>query len=122
MSVLAGLQLARQGFRSVPLFNTSHGFNGVVPVQDLLTALRFGAEAGGKRAMTDVVIVSAGRTPVGSFNGAFGGVTADYLGTVAIKRGRTPMTRGLAALAAIVVFVYIMGTAMTKDPWFFLPL
>ena len=44
------------------------------------------------------------------------------LGTVAIKRGRTPMTRGLAALAAIVVFVYIMGTAMTKDPWFFLPL
>ncbi|MCC5882769.1 MAG: SirB2 family protein [Halomonas sp.] len=41
------------------------------------------------------------------------------LGTVAIKRGRTPMTRGLAALAAIVVFVYIMGTAMTKDPLFF---
>ncbi|MCE8021827.1 SirB2 family protein [Halomonas sp. MCCC 1A11036] len=43
------------------------------------------------------------------------------LGTVAIKRGRTPMTRGLAALAAIVVFVYIMGTAMTKDPLFFVP-
>jgi acetyl-CoA C-acetyltransferase len=35
--------------------------------------------------MTDVVIVSAGRTPVGSFNGAFAGVAADYLGTVAIK-------------------------------------
>ena len=35
--------------------------------------------------MTDVVIVSAGRTPVGSFNGAFGGVAADYLGSVAIK-------------------------------------
>ncbi|WP_119422029.1 acetyl-CoA C-acetyltransferase [Desertibaculum subflavum] len=35
--------------------------------------------------MTDVVIVSAGRTPVGSFNGAFAGVSADYLGTVAIK-------------------------------------
>ncbi|MDX5433161.1 MAG: SirB2 family protein [Halomonas sp.] len=43
------------------------------------------------------------------------------LGTVAIKRGRTPMTRGLAALAAIVVFFYIMGTAMTKDPLFFVP-
>jgi acetyl-CoA C-acetyltransferase len=35
--------------------------------------------------MTDVVIVSAGRTPVGSFNGAYAGVAADYLGTVAIK-------------------------------------
>lgn len=44
LSALAGLQLARQGFRPVPLFNTSHGFNGVVPVQDLLTALRFGAD------------------------------------------------------------------------------
>ncbi|MBA2779675.1 SirB2 family protein [Billgrantia kenyensis] len=43
------------------------------------------------------------------------------LGTVAIKRGRTPLTRGLAALGAIVVFFYIMGTAMTKDAWFFLP-
>lgn len=44
LSVLAGLQLARQGFRPVPLFNTSHGVNGVVPVRDLITALRFGAD------------------------------------------------------------------------------
>jgi acetyl-CoA C-acetyltransferase len=33
----------------------------------------------------DIVIVSAARTPVGSFNGAFAGVTAHYLGTVALK-------------------------------------
>jgi acetyl-CoA C-acetyltransferase len=33
----------------------------------------------------DIVIVSAARTPVGSFNGAFAGVTAAYLGTVALK-------------------------------------
>ncbi|MDR3524931.1 MAG: acetyl-CoA C-acetyltransferase [Acetobacteraceae bacterium] len=35
--------------------------------------------------MTDVVIVSAARTPVGSFNGAFGSVSATVLGTTAIQ-------------------------------------
>ncbi len=35
--------------------------------------------------MTEVVIASAARTPVGSFNGALSGVTAHYLGEVAIK-------------------------------------
>jgi acetyl-CoA C-acetyltransferase len=34
--------------------------------------------------MTDIVIVSAARTPVGSFNGAFGALPAHQLGTVAI--------------------------------------
>jgi acetyl-CoA C-acetyltransferase len=33
----------------------------------------------------DIVIVSAARTPVGSFNGALSGVAASYLGTVALK-------------------------------------
>jgi len=35
--------------------------------------------------MEDVVIVSAARTPVGSFNGAFAGTPAHVLGTVAIQ-------------------------------------
>ena len=35
--------------------------------------------------MEDVVIVSAARTPVGSFNGAFAAVPAHTLGTVALK-------------------------------------
>ena len=43
------------------------------------------------------------------------------LGTVAIKRGRTPLTRGVTAVAAIAVFFYIYGTAITKNPLFFLP-
>jgi acetyl-CoA C-acetyltransferase len=34
---------------------------------------------------TDIVIVSAARTPVGSFNGAFASLTAAQLGTVALK-------------------------------------
>ena len=33
----------------------------------------------------DVVIVSAARTPVGSFNGAFGSMQAQELGAIAIK-------------------------------------
>ncbi len=33
----------------------------------------------------DIVIVSAARTPVGSFNGAFGAIPAHVLGTVALK-------------------------------------
>ena len=43
------------------------------------------------------------------------------LGTVAIKRGRTPRSRGLTAVAAIAVFFYVFGTAITKNPLFFLP-
>src|SRR6266511_1877756 len=35
--------------------------------------------------MTDIVIASAARTPVGSFNGAFTGTPAHDLGAVAIK-------------------------------------
>jgi acetyl-CoA C-acetyltransferase len=35
--------------------------------------------------MTDIVIASAARTPVGSFNGAFANTSADELGAVAIK-------------------------------------
>jgi acetyl-CoA C-acetyltransferase len=35
--------------------------------------------------MDDIVIVSAARTPVGSFNGVFGSVPAHVLGTVAMK-------------------------------------
>jgi acetyl-CoA C-acetyltransferase len=36
--------------------------------------------------MSDVVIVSAARTPVGAFNGAFANVTAHDLGAVAVKQ------------------------------------
>ena len=35
--------------------------------------------------MSDIVIVSAARTPVGSFNGALSSLTADKLGTIALK-------------------------------------
>ena len=35
--------------------------------------------------MTEIVIASAARTPVGSFNGAFASLSAHALGTVAIQ-------------------------------------
>ena len=34
--------------------------------------------------MSDIVIASAVRTPIGAFNGAFAGLTAHQLGTVAV--------------------------------------
>lgn len=38
------------------------------------------------------------------------------LGTVALKRGRTPMVRGAAFAAAIAVFLWIVSVALTKSP------
>lgn len=38
------------------------------------------------------------------------------LGTLAIKRGRTPAVRGVAALAAVATFAYMLGAAVTHSP------
>jgi len=42
------------------------------------------------------------------------------VGTVAIKRGRTPAARAVAAIVAAAIFAYIVGVAITKQPlsWF----
>jgi len=39
------------------------------------------------------------------------------LGTVALKRGRTKAVRGLALTFALVCLGYILGTALTRNPW-----
>ena len=43
------------------------------------------------------------------------------VGTIAIKRGRTPRTRAIAAIAAVLIFFYIIGVAIKHHPasWFF---
>jgi len=38
------------------------------------------------------------------------------VGTFAIKRGKTPGARAVAAVVAIAVFLYIVGVALTKQP------
>lgn len=38
------------------------------------------------------------------------------LGTLAIKRGRTPAVRGIATLAALATFAYMLGAAVTHSP------
>ena len=58
--------------------------------------------------MTDVVIASGARTPVGSFNGAFATVPAHDLGTVAIK---SALER--AGVAANEVSEVILGQILT---------
>lgn len=39
------------------------------------------------------------------------------LGSLAIKRGKTPRTRTLAFLGALAVFGYIVAVAVTKQVW-----
>ena len=42
------------------------------------------------------------------------------VGTYAIKRGRTPRARLIAAVCAVAIFAYIVGVAIAKNPasWF----
>jgi hypothetical protein len=40
------------------------------------------------------------------------------LGTIALKRGRSPAVRAGAFAAALAAFGYIVGVALTKDPRF----
>lgn len=42
------------------------------------------------------------------------------LGTVAIKRGKTPRQRLIAAVLAVLVYMYILSVALAHDPlgWF----
>ena len=61
--------------------------------------------------MTDVVIVSAARTPVGSFNGALSGVPAHELGKVAIQAA---IER--AGIAAADVQEVILGQVLKPAP------
>lgn len=44
------------------------------------------------------------------------------VGTIAIKRGKTAKQRLIATIAAIVIFAYIYGAAVTKSPlsWLYL--
>jgi uncharacterized membrane protein SirB2 len=37
------------------------------------------------------------------------------LGAVALRRGRTRRTRGLALIAALLAFAYVVGTALRRD-------
>lgn len=39
------------------------------------------------------------------------------LGSVALKRGRTPRERGVAGVAAVATVGYILAVALTRRPW-----
>lgn len=43
------------------------------------------------------------------------------LGTIALKRGPTKAVRAVAYVAAVLVFLYIVGVAVSKNPLFFFP-
>lgn len=39
------------------------------------------------------------------------------LGTIALKRGKTPLQRNLAFIAALAVFGYMLAVAVSKQAW-----
>ncbi len=40
-----------------------------------------------------------------------------FLGTIALKRGRSKRARGLALVLALVCFGYIVSVAVARNPW-----
>lgn len=42
------------------------------------------------------------------------------LGSLALKRGRTPRVRAVAGIAAVATVGYILAVALTRNPWPFL--
>ncbi len=70
--------------------------------------LRRNAFQGEYPVMTEIVIASAARTPVGSFNGAFASVPAHVLGTAAIKAAMERAKVGGAEVDEV-----IMGQILT---------
>ncbi|ARN80158.1 acetyl-CoA C-acetyltransferase [Methylocystis bryophila] len=64
---------------------------------------------------TDIVIVSAARTAVGSFNGAFGGVPAHELGAAAVK---SALERAKVAPSEVceVILGQVLGAAQGQNP------
>ncbi len=42
------------------------------------------------------------------------------LGAIALRHGKTRRVRSAAFVAALACLAYIVGTAVTKNPWFFL--
>jgi acetyl-CoA C-acetyltransferase len=70
----------------VPTYGAPHRGAGVTAVEAITDRDAIQPEHEGARDMKDdIVIVSAARTPVGAFNGAFGSLPAHELGKVAIK-------------------------------------
>ena len=71
--------------------------------------------------MSDIVIVSAARTPVGSFNGALSSLPAAALGTAAI---RAALERAGVAPAEVneVILGHVLQAATARKPepqiWF----
>ena len=65
--------------------------------------------------MTDVVIASGARTPVGSFNGGFANVPAHDLGTVAIK-GALERAKVAPADVSEVILGQILTAAQGQNP------
>lgn len=81
-----------------------HIIDTVLLLAAILLSMRLGPAAAQPWVLTKIVLLIA-----------YIGV-----GTIAIKRGRTPTSRAVAAIIAVGIFLYIVGVALTRNPasWF----
>jgi uncharacterized membrane protein SirB2 len=81
-----------------------HVIDTVLLVCAILLAMMLGSAAAQPWVLTKIVLLIA-----------YIGV-----GTIAIRRGRTPRTRAIAAVIAVAIFAYIVGVAIRHNPasWF----
>ncbi|SRR5690554_5507996 len=82
-----------------------HIIDTVLLVAAILLSMMLGAAAAQPWVLTKIVLL----------------IVYIGVGTIAIKRGRTPTTRAVAAIIAVAVFIYIVGVALRHHPasWFF---
>lgn len=83
---------------------TPHIIDTIFLVCGLALAAQLGAAAGQPWLATKVILL----------------VVYIFLGLYAIKRGKTAHSRAIAAVLAVLVFIYIVGVAITRSPagWF----
>ncbi len=83
---------------------TPHIIDTIFLVSGLALAAQLGAAAGQPWLITKIVLL----------------IVYIILGVYAIKRGKTPKSRAVAACLAVLVFLYIIGVAIHHSPasWF----
>lgn len=98
-SVSESSMLQKKAVRIVP-----HIVDTVFLVCGLILAGMLGAGASAPWLLTKIVLL----------------IAYIAVGTYAIKRGPTPLHRGIAAIIAVLIFIYIIGVAINHNPasWF----
>ncbi len=114
LAVLRGLQLARRGYRPVPLFNTTHEAKAVVSVREILTGLNLGRKVLGEVVLPadapPVFLLDSGRLPTKR-----SGVPGTYDNRWVVLPQDFPSAQKLRAHGVAVVLLWQLENAQPAD-------